>query len=105
MKSYIKQRQRDGRAGGASSGADYATDQRVITAHRMSARQALEELPTVSLVVDPSDMFDPQYGIDMHPDQEDVAWEGPASLEIIGHEPAEDIAPRRDPAGELSVRA
>ncbi len=43
----------------------------------------LLSLPTISIVTDPGNLFDPDTGIYTHPMSNGVAWERPASVEMI----------------------
>lgn len=43
----------------------------------------LRALPSVSLVAEPADLFDPERGIHMHPASQGRAWERPVSVELI----------------------
>jgi len=65
--------------------ADYAMDSEV-TGHpdyREEMLPALRSLPSLSLVLDPSDLFEPSRGIYANPKETGADWERPASLELI----------------------
>jgi hypothetical protein len=44
---------------------------------------ALRALPSLSLVLDPADLFDPRRGLYANPRETSVEWERPASLELL----------------------
>ena len=44
---------------------------------------ALLSIPTISIVTDVNNLFDPETGIYMNPEERGVAWERPASVELI----------------------
>jgi hypothetical protein len=74
--------------------ADYAMDPEITTDtgsphYQPTIKDDLKSLPTLSLVVDRPDLFDPTRGIYTNPQSRGVAWERRASVEIIypdGHE-------------------
>jgi hypothetical protein len=64
---------------------DYQMDARVI-ADPVAAAAALADLPTVSLLLAPEDLWGPERGIYMNPELSGVEWERPASLEMFAGE-------------------
>ncbi len=58
---------------------DYAMDPRVATSTTTFAA-----LPVMSLVLEPSALFDPTTGIYVNAENEGPAWERPASVELLG---------------------
>ncbi len=52
-------------------------------------REALESIPTISLVIDMDDMFDPDHGIYPNRLRKGFAWERPVSVELIQPDPAQ----------------
>ncbi|MEX2187944.1 MAG: lamin tail domain-containing protein [Pirellulales bacterium] len=70
---------------GGSTPADYAFDAEVATnpAYAGSLTDALVGLPSISVVVDPADLFSPAAGIYANPLASGDAWERPMSLELI----------------------
>jgi hypothetical protein len=67
--------------------ADYEIDPDIAASpsYRNRFSPALTSLPSLSLVVDPADLFDPDRGIYAHPMESGAAWERPASLELLPH--------------------
>ncbi len=65
-------------------GADYAMDPRITTTNGSRMEAALRSLPSVFLTTSVSNLFDPNNGIYSHPTSGGVAWERPASLEMVG---------------------
>lgn len=63
--------------------ADYAIDPRIVERHQATLPGDLTDLPTVSLVTDPADLFDERRGIYANPLGEGAAWERPASVEYL----------------------
>ncbi|HAB19596.1 MAG TPA: hypothetical protein DCE44_24585, partial [Verrucomicrobiales bacterium] len=65
--------------------ADYAMDPEIAQDPRYRERldQSLVAIPTLSLVLDPADLFNPATGIYSNPLESGSAWERPASLELI----------------------
>ena len=65
--------------------ADYEMDPEITGNPRFRERlnRSLTALPTLSLVADPAHLFDPSVGIYANPLESGVAWERPASLELI----------------------
>jgi len=65
--------------------ADYAMDPEITDNPRYAERfnRSLGSLPTLSLVIDPSDLFDPATGIYSNPTESGGEWERPASLELL----------------------
>lgn len=64
---------------------DYGMDARVVDDPRYAAtiRDDLKQLPTLSLVMNLPDLFDPTTGIYANPRQDTEEWERPGSLELI----------------------
>lgn len=66
--------------------SDYQMDPEVIAApHNLASavRSALTNIPTISLVTDLSNLFDPNTGIYVNPRESGVTWERPVSAEMI----------------------
>ncbi|HEY7115819.1 MAG TPA: lamin tail domain-containing protein, partial [Tepidisphaeraceae bacterium] len=65
--------------------ADYAMDPRITNdpAYRDQLKQGLLSIPTMSIVTDQANLFDPNTGIYSHPDAGGAGWDRPASLEYI----------------------
>ena len=64
---------------------DYGMDPNVINdpAYSPEIVKDLKSIPTYSLVTDFANLFDPTTGIYANPDQDGIAWERPASIELI----------------------
>ncbi|PYJ01010.1 MAG: hypothetical protein DME25_19170, partial [Verrucomicrobia bacterium] len=69
----------------SGSAADYAMDPEVVTnpAYAGEIIADLRSIPTMSIVLDPPDLFGPVNGIYYHSDQVGDAWERAASVELI----------------------
>jgi hypothetical protein len=65
--------------------ADYEMDPEITQqpAYRDIMDDALLAIPTISIVTDIDNLFDPDVGIYMNPEQRGAAWERPASVELI----------------------
>ncbi len=65
--------------------ADYEMDRKssATDADRVALEAALESLPTLSLVLDSADLFDPKRGIYANPQQTGDDWERAASAEFL----------------------
>ncbi len=65
--------------------ADYEMDADVLAdaETRAAAAAALRTLPTISVVTDAADLWDPDRGIYMNPSLEGLEWERPASFEML----------------------
>lgn len=65
--------------------ADYEMDPEITThpAYRELVLPALRSLPAMSVVMDPSDLFDPARGIYSNPKESGAEWERPASVELL----------------------
>jgi hypothetical protein len=65
--------------------ADYAMDPEssATETDRAALEASLQALPTVSLVLDPADLFAPQRGLYANPQQSGDDWERPASVEFL----------------------
>jgi hypothetical protein len=61
------------------TGADYAMDPRIE-----GVEAALRALPTVSIVIEPDDLFHPYRGIYSNPQKTGRKWERRASIEVFG---------------------
>ncbi len=73
---------------GGAGAADYQMDPRVATDTGSAdfdpdVAESLLCLPTMSLVLDRDDLFDPARGIYSNPQSTGVAWERPTSVELI----------------------
>ncbi len=69
---------------GAPVPADYEMDPKVLARVGPEAlKSGLRALPSLSLVMDPADLFDPVGGIYANPLGLGLAWERPASVELI----------------------
>ena len=66
--------------------ANYGMDGAVVNdpRYRGTIRDDLRSLPTMSLVLDPDDLWSAQTGIYANPVREGEAWERAASIELIG---------------------
>ncbi len=62
---------------------DYGMDPQIYTGNEAAIQAALKAIPSLSLVVDPSSLFDKTSGIFVNPSQRGKAWERLASLELI----------------------
>ena len=65
--------------------ADYAMDPEVATdpAYAADLLTGLRAIPTLSIVMDPADLFGAEHGIYVHSTQRGRDWERPASVELI----------------------
>jgi hypothetical protein len=65
--------------------ADYAVDGRVVDDPRYAAEivDDLKAIPSVSIVTAPDHLFHPDSGIYSHPLERGMAWERPASIEML----------------------
>ena len=65
--------------------ADYEVDPDVVraTLPGYSLEAALLDIPTLSVVTDPENLFDPRRGIYYHSTQRGPGWERPTSIELI----------------------
>ncbi len=65
--------------------ADYEMDPDIVNApaYRGEIVAALKSLPSVSLVLDPHDLFDPHSGIYSNPRESGPDWERPAAVEYL----------------------
>jgi hypothetical protein len=66
--------------------ADYEMDPEIVNDPKSFADlpAGLREIPSLSLVLDPRDLFDPKRGIYSNPKETGSGWERPANLEFIG---------------------
>src|SRR2546426_1037621 len=64
---------------------DYGMDPDVVNSPTYSGEMAadLKSIPTFSIVTDFPNLFDPATGIYANPRQDGIAWERPASIELI----------------------
>ncbi len=69
----------------SSTSADYRMDPRITgsAAYTNMAYQALTDIPTLSIVMNHADLFDPNTGIYANPSREGIAWERQAHIELI----------------------
>jgi len=74
-----------GQRDGVPVTADYDMDPEIVNnpAYTKDLLQGLHELPTVSIVANPHDLFDSNTGIYSNPMETGTDWERPASFEII----------------------
>ena len=65
--------------------ADYAMDARVVNdrAYSDEILDGLRSIPTISIVMDPADLFGSERGIYINSAQRGITWEHPTSVEII----------------------
>lgn len=72
---------------------DYEMDPIVVTDPRYAPTISADllSLPTISLVTDIDHLFGAVNGIYSHPDKKGIAWERPASIEIITADGSEDV--------------
>lgn len=63
--------------------ADYEMDPGVVGADAEAARTGLEAIPSISIVLEPEDLFGAADGIYMHPAESGDAWERAASAELL----------------------
>ncbi|MCW5556505.1 MAG: CotH kinase family protein [Verrucomicrobiae bacterium] len=70
---------------GTPVAADYAMDPEIAESirYRERLKHSLEALPTLSLVLDRADLFDPATGIYSNPMESGSDWERPATLELL----------------------
>jgi len=70
---------------GSAPNTNYAMDPDVVNDPRYSGtiKDDLRSIPSLSLVLDPVDLWDNQTGIYSNTGQHGVAWERPASVELI----------------------
>ena len=75
-------------AGRTSIPADYEMDEAITNDDQYSSQlpTALRSLPSVSLVTDRSDWFDPEVGIYSNSEEKGSFWERPVSVELFGYE-------------------
>ncbi|MFT4621742.1 MAG: hypothetical protein ACI8PZ_000394 [Myxococcota bacterium] len=71
--------------------ADYGMDREIVDAPVVDLPAALRFLPTLSLVVDPDDLFGPD-GIHENPEEHGVEFERPATVELFTADGAESVA-------------
>ncbi|HEY2953358.1 MAG TPA: CotH kinase family protein [Verrucomicrobiae bacterium] len=70
---------------GRPASADYEMDPEIVNhpAYRDELASALKSIPTLSVVMAPEDLFDPQRGLYSNPRESGVDWGRPASAEFI----------------------
>ncbi|MEO8083603.1 MAG: CotH kinase family protein [Ardenticatenales bacterium] len=75
----------EGRQKGRSVRADYAVDGRVVDDPRYASEivDDLKAIPSLSVVTAPDDLFGAERGIYNHPTERGMAWERPASVELV----------------------
>ncbi|MHC4694477.1 MAG: lamin tail domain-containing protein, partial [Planctomycetota bacterium] len=73
------------------TGADYGMDPCIVNnpLYAGTLKNDLKVIPTMSLVMDLNDLFDPATGIYSNPYGEGVAWERPGSIELINPDGSE----------------
>ena len=66
--------------------SNYEVDPKVVNdpRYRDTIEDDLRTLPTISVVMDPNDLWDPERGIYANPVEQGVDWERAASVEMIG---------------------
>ncbi len=62
---------------------DYGMDASVVDGHEQEVKDSLTSIPSISIVTDSANLFDPTTGIYVNPAQKGSAWERPASMELI----------------------
>lgn len=74
-------------------GADYDMDPRIVDdpVYNQRVREGLRAIPTISLVTDIANLFDPATGIYMNTQSRGVAWERPVSMEMMHSDGREDF--------------
>ncbi len=70
---------------GAPVPANYEVDPKVVNdpRYRDTLKNDLRALPTLSVVMNPDDLWNPNRGIYTHPLEEGIEWERPGSAELI----------------------
>ncbi|MCE7937309.1 hypothetical protein DCC79_00665 [bacterium] len=81
----------DGRWAGQAVPSDYGVRAEIIARHGDTLAAALRSLPSVSIAMDPDDLFDPATGIYSNPTRFGDAWERPASIEWLGVDGGPDL--------------
>ncbi|MHC4642744.1 MAG: FN3 associated domain-containing protein, partial [Planctomycetota bacterium] len=73
------------------TGADYEMDPCIVSdpLYAGTIKNDLKSIPTMSLVMDLNDLFDPATGIYSNPYGEGLAWERPGSVELINPDGSE----------------
>ncbi len=76
--------------------ANYEMDPEVTqdSLYRDTIRDDLRSIPTLSVVLDPDDLWDFDNGLYMNPEMRGAAWERPVSLELIGTDGNTEFATR-----------
>ena len=76
-----------------SEAADYQMDPDIVnnTAYKSTIKDDLKSIPTMSLVMSLTDLFNTSTGIYSNPTKSGVAWERPGSIELIFHDTSEGI--------------
>ena len=69
---------------------DYGMDDNVVTGNEAAVQAALTGIPSISIVTDKDNLFDPSIGIYVNADQRGSDWERQASVELIDPSGAED---------------
>jgi hypothetical protein len=76
----------------AGTGADYDMDPTVVEdpAYSDTIKDDLRAIPTMSIVTDVANLFDPSIGIYQHVTSKGEAWERPVSMEFFDREDGEE---------------
>lgn len=71
--------------------ADYAMDPEVVDqpGARPALERALGDLPSLSLVLEPADLFGAERGLYTHPEESGEEWERPVRIELLARDPSE----------------
>ncbi len=79
--------------GSGTKPADYEMDREIVEdpSYSYLITSALTAIPSMSIVTDIDNLFDPSTGIYMNPQPDGVAWERPASVELIDPTGAEEL--------------
>lgn len=82
---------------------DYGMDPVVVAKYPLSAwREALTQIPTMSIVTEMKNLFDPNTGIYANADGHGILWERPASIELL--DPTNSIPGRFQAPCGLRIR-
>jgi hypothetical protein len=69
--------------GQSAVAGDYEMDPEVVAAYETDLRGGLRDIPLISIVMDPDDLWHPDTGIYIHTTQRGADWERPTSVEFI----------------------
>ena len=69
--------------GGRGQVLDFGMDPNVVNGNEATIRSSLTSIPTISIVTDVDNLFDPSTGIYANADQRGSEWERQASVELI----------------------